>query len=453
MKRHASVSRKILLAVAAVLALDLLLVVAVTVLQTESLSRSLYAQELAENASYPATAAWKAFTVPDTQTELARFVADYESYNPYRIGFVASGTSTDLPWIDGARIAAIRARGGSGVVRVGDRRYEVLVIGVDKATGLTDPSQASGLDLVMGKEIPLLNEQGRRFLLYSAATMLLVALPTLLALYFVLKRTTDPVVAMSRVAERIADGDFSEDVDVRTTDEIGDLGRSINHMTQRLRENEAAREERWATVSHELRTPLATLKANTKGILDGVVRPEESERYLRASLGEIDRLARLVDDLILASSYERGTPLDLAEGDVGTLVEQVAEAMRILAEERGATLVLDVAYPLPARFDALQLRQVFLNLLDNAVRHSPKGGRVFVSAVPRDGRVAVTVRDEGPGLGEGDPERWFEKRRKAPGSPGLGLGLPIARLIVEAHGGTIRGRNAEGGGAEFEVVL
>jgi len=453
MKRHASVSRKILLAVAAVLALDLLLVVAVTVLQTESLSRNLYAQELWENASYPAMTAWKADTVPEPQAELDRFIAEYESYNPYRIGFVDSGASTDLPWIDGARIAAVRTRGGSGVVRVGDRRYEVLVIGVDKAAGISDPTQASDLDLVMGKEIPLLNEQGRRFLLYSAATMLLVAMPTLLALYFVLKRTTDPVVAMSRVAERIADGDFSEDVDVRSTDEVGDLGRSINHMTRRLRENEAAREERWATVSHELRTPLATLKANTRGILDGIVPPEETGRYLRTSLGEIDRLTLLVDDLILSASDERGAPPNLTDSDVGALLEQVAASMRILAEECGATLVLDVAHPLPARIDALQLRQVFLNLLDNAVRHSPKGGRVFVTAAPRDGRVVVTVRDEGPGLGEGDPERWFGKRRKEPGSPGLGLGLPIARRIVEAHGGTVRGRNADGGGAEFEVVL
>jgi signal transduction histidine kinase len=224
-------------------------------------------------------------------------------------------------------------------------------------------------------------------------------------------------------------------------------------MTRRLKENEQAREERWATVSHELRTPLATLKANTRGILDGVVPPQETERYLRSSLGEIDRLTLLVDDLILSAGDERGAPPSLAEADVGALVEQVAASMRILAEERGASFVLDVVRPLTARVDALQLRQVFLNLLDNAVRHSPAGGRVFVTAAPREGRVVVTVRDEGPGLGDGDPERWFGKRRKEPGSPGLGLGLPIARRIVEAHGGTIAGRNAEGGGAEFEVLL
>jgi signal transduction histidine kinase len=451
MMRHPSVSRKIVLAVAAVLLLDLMLVVLVTVLQTESLSRSLYEKELYENAQYPATMAFKVQTMDDAQGELARFVIEYEKSNPYRIGFVPSGKSPDLPWIDGARIAAVRSRGGTGTVGVGDHRYDVLVYDVNKAVGMQEATVA--LDLVIGKEIPLVNEQARQILLYSALTMLLVSLPTILVLYFVLKRTTDPVVAMSRIAERIADGDFSESVEVRSKDEIGDLGRSINHMTRRLKENEKAREERWAAISHELRTPLATLKANTRGILDGVVPPRETERYLRTSLGEIDRLTLLVDDLIYASSFERGTPLNLADGDVGELVEQVASSMRILAEDRSVSFVLDVARPLTARIDALQLRQVFLNLLDNAVRHSPKGGRVFVTAAQRDGRVVVTIQDEGPGLGEGDPERWFEKRRKEPGSPGLGLGLPIARLIVEAHGGTIAGRNVADGGAVFEVVL
>ncbi len=448
---RASISRRIVLAVAGVLLADLLLVLAATVLQTESLSRALYGKELLQNASYPAQMASKAESMPDPAVEMARFVADYEASNPYRIGYVPEGKSPDLPWIDGARIEAVRRQGGAGIVRVGDIRYYVLVASSEKLSGIH--MATAPLDLVIGKRIPLVNDQAQPVLLYASLTMLLVGLPTVLVLYFVLRRMTDPVVAMSRVAERIADGDFSESVATAARDEIGDLGRSIDHMTRRLKEMEEAREERWAILSHELRTPLAILKANAKGILDGVVPPEEAARYLQASLGEIDRLTLLVEGLVLASSMERGAPAQPTDGDLGVAAVQAVDAMRRIAEDRGVSFALDVARPLYARFDAAQVRQVLLNLLDNAVRHSPPGGRVHVSAQPRDGRVSLVVRDEGPGLGDGDPERWFEAGRKESGSPGLGLGLTLARRIVEAHGGTLRGRTADASGAEFEILL
>jgi signal transduction histidine kinase len=207
-------------------------------------------------------------------------------------------------------------------------------------------------------------------------------------------------------------------------------------------------------VSHELRTQLAELRATLESLVDGVA--PDPDRYLRSMQRDVDALAALVDDLFLLTRLEAGRvelhpePVDLAE-----LADEAVESLAPVASARGVTLRLHAGGPVPARGNATALGRVIRNLLDNALRHAPSGSTVDVT-VRADGPPTVRVVDEGPGFPPGFGERAFERFSRAEPSRaratgGAGLGLAIARGLVEAHGGRIWIEDPPGGRVAFEL--
>jgi len=223
-----------------------------------------------------------------------------------------------------------------------------------------------------------------------------------------------------------------------------------------IRESLRRQREFAADASHELRTPLAVIR----GSVDHLERhPEAPVGSVGSALedirGEADHLTELVDELLLLARADSGAvelerlPLDLADVATGAL-----GGLTRLADEHGVRLELD-ARPVPVTGDPTRLRQLVTILTDNAIRHSPDGGRVAVSVSADRGRAVMTVDDDGPGIAPEDRVHIFERFWRAPDAPagGSGLGLSIAKWIVERHGGEISAQDAPGGGSRFEVSL
>jgi signal transduction histidine kinase len=265
---------------------------------------------------------------------------------------------------------------------------------------------------------------------------------------------TSPLREMTAAASRMATGDYSQRVVATSADEVGALGTAFNTMAADLADADRQRRQLVATVSHELRTPLTAQQALLENLVDGVVRPDDE--VLRTALAQAERLGALVGDLLDLSRVDGGrVPLALASVDVRELVDRaVAEAG---VSRRGTVHVVDVPADLHVIADAARLHQVLANLLDNADRHSPTGGRVTVSA-GEDGRDRwwLLVADEGTGIPPEHAGRIFDRFGSGDDSGGgTGIGLAIASWVCELHGGSIAAVTPPEGehGARLRVVL
>jgi K+-sensing histidine kinase KdpD len=245
---------------------------------------------------------------------------------------------------------------------------------------------------------------------------------------------------------------------------IGHLAEIARRDAERSREREVEIEaERFrnvllSSISHDLRTPLATIIGTASALRDDVaarIGPDKRAALLGSLLDEAERMHRLVGNLLDVSRFSAGR-IAIARDPVA-LDELVAVALARLEQALGERpLALELATDLPlVAGDEVMLEQVLVNLVENAIKHTPPGTALEIGAWADDGRVVVVVRDRGAGLAPGHEARLFEKFERGPGAAhdGIGLGLAICRSIVEAHRGTIEARNAQGGGAEFRVTL
>lgn len=295
-------------------------------------------------------------------------------------------------------------------------------------------------------------------------TVLLVGGPATLALvvlviWLVVGAILRPVEAMRSEAAAISASEPGRRLPVPDTDdELSRLGRTLNEMLGRL-QTALERERRFVDdASHELRTPLANLQAELDLALRRSRTVDELEVALRSASEETERLARLAEDLlVLARATEGRLPTRREDVDVATLVREVVRAFASRAAERGVLLDERADGSTTSRIDPLRLRQALGNLLDNAIRHTPRDGRVTVTLGRRDGAVVLSVTDTGPGFSDAFLAHPFEPfgRDDAPrGRPdGPGLGLAIVRAVAEAHGGSVEARNRAGGGAEVVLRL
>ncbi len=289
----------------------------------------------------------------------------------------------------------------------------------------------------------------------DAGVPLWLGLPATIGVALVVTRwlatgMTTPLLQMTAAARRMAKGDYTAPITTDAQDEVGELARAFATMAGELEQAEEHRRRLVATVAHELRTPLSAQQALLENLVDGITTPDETT--LRAALAQSERLGSLVTDLLdLSPPDGRGIPLSPSRIRVGELVDEaVGEAS---LQSRDIALVADVEpTDLVVTGDRARLAQVTANLLDNAIRHSPTGGTVTLTARTTDEGWALTVADEGPGLSPERAERLFH--RFAPGGDeggGTGLGLAIAAWIASMHGGTIRA--LPGDGAQLQVSL
>jgi len=296
----------------------------------------------------------------------------------------------------------------------------------------------------------------RKYFFLTFFLSLATALGT--ALMFV-RTLMGPISRIRDTAARIARGDLESRVDYDSPDELGDLSATINHMSGELRKLEQARSEFLGNVSHELKTPLTIIKGfvitlqGTPGI------PDDWSHSLEIVDRETDRLTRLVNDMLELTRLRSGrvllrvSPVDLKEL-LGTVVSQ----MEVRAREAGIDLSLQCADGiLPVSADSDRLKEVMLNLIDNAIKYSAAGGRVMVNAGALPGGVEIWVRDNGPGIPEEEIpflfERFFRGTVRGNKIEGTGLGLAIVKEIVEAHGGKISVESTLGEGTRVKVSL
>jgi signal transduction histidine kinase len=276
---------------------------------------------------------------------------------------------------------------------------------------------------------------------------------------FVTRRIVSPVAAMTRASTRIAGGRYDERVPITSADELGQLAAQFNRMAATLEQTEAHRRDLIADVAHELRTPLASIAGYMEGMLDGVIAPEP-ETFHRVHR-ETERLQRLVADLQELSRAEAGRVLlHMRAVRPETLVEAAAARLRPQFDGKGVGLTVELASGLPAvAADPDRIGQVLTNLLGNALQYTPSGGHVTVRAARDNGGVSIAVADTGIGIPAEHLPRVFERfyrvdRSRARASGGSGIGLTIARHLVEAHGGTIRADSpGPGRGSTFTVVV
>jgi signal transduction histidine kinase len=292
---------------------------------------------------------------------------------------------------------------------------------------------------------------------YAMVASLLVAVG--LSLFFS-RRIVSPLQAMANVSQRIAKGHYDERVTVSGSDEIAQLGERFNQMAEKLETTEAMRRRLLGDVSHELRTPLTGIKGYMEGLIDGVL-PANAETFEQVHR-EADRLSRLVDDLQELSRVEAGAfSLDVHPVSLSALVQTTVKRLSPAYESKSVKLHLRLPPDLPQVLaDEDRLVQILTNLLGNALMYTPAAGEVTVTAAPTGGEVQVSVKDTGIGIPtESLPhifDRFYrvDKSRSRSAGGGSGVGLTIAKALVEAHGGKLCAESTgEGQGSTFIFTL
>jgi two-component system, OmpR family, sensor kinase len=297
-----------------------------------------------------------------------------------------------------------------------------------------------------------------RTLLPSLVISALVAVGFALVVAGLLSRTiTRPLRDLRAAVRRLARGDYETRVPVAGPSEVAEMGTAFNEMAAEIQRSRGSEHAFLADISHELRTPLTAIQGFAQAIVDGEARGEAVPHVADIIHREARRLVRMVEGLLQVAKLQAGTQ-PMAEERIPTavLIHGAVAALEVQARDAGVRFEVAAADGLPAlRGDGDRLAQLFLNLLDNAVKHSPRGAAVQVQGEREDGAVIVRVRDAGSGLPEGAQVRLFQRFYRGDNAlrDGAGLGLAIAQAIAQAHGGAISARNVDGGGAEFAVRL
>jgi signal transduction histidine kinase len=279
---------------------------------------------------------------------------------------------------------------------------------------------------------------------------------------------TGRIARLEDAARKIQAGELSERVNVGGTDEIAALGNAFNQMADRLqsaqqkqKELEAMRRDLVAWAGHDLRTPLTSIQVLVEALSDGVVEdPESTRKYLSQAKKQVDILSLLVNDLFQVSQLDAGgLPLNVETASLSDLISDTLESFSGQAEQRQVHLSGFAAPEVdPLSFDVQQMGRVLNNLVSNALRYTSPGGSVFIQAERLPGIVVVTIRDTGEGIAAEDLPHVFERfyrgeKSRSRASGGAGLGLAIAKGIVEAHGGKISVKSIPEAGTDFTFTL
>jgi signal transduction histidine kinase len=289
-------------------------------------------------------------------------------------------------------------------------------------------------------------------ILASAATALAIS-------WLIARRLATPIQEAAIAASALADGRLDTRLeDPRMGSELATLTASINQLGQRLEATETTRHELTADLAHQLRTPIASLEATVEAIAEGILPVDD--QTLETLTGQSARLRRLVADLeVVSRAQERQLLLSTRPVPAAELVDTAVAASRERFRAAQVSLTRSVAADTPDLLvDPDRINEVFTSLLDNALRHTPAGGAVTIEASadpdPRHPGTIIEVCDTGTGFPPEDAEKLFRRFQKAPSSTGSGLGLTIARAIVEAHHGTLTADSGGlGTGARFTIAM
>lgn len=297
--------------------------------------------------------------------------------------------------------------------------------------------------------------------LITMSTVVALIIASVFSLLFA-GQITKPVMKMEKVTKSLCEGDYTAKTNIERNDEIGNMARSIDSLAERLELNENERKnleqmrmDFFANVSHELRTPITVVRAYIESLVDGVITDEKKvKQYYERILKETTSMERLVGDLLTLSKMQN--PDFAVEKEPVNLVDVFDEVVRsalAISSEKGIQIKLhreNNVYMMLGDYD--RLRQLFMVVLDNAIKFSPNDSCIYISLVSEKRKLICSIRDEGVGISEEELPSIFEKFYKSKlrqNAKGTGLGLPIAKYITEKHGGKVEVKSTPGKGTEF----
>lgn len=342
-----------------------------------------------------------------------------------------------------------RGPDGSSWIVYGQR---IAASGVERLLLVFAVPEMGGFQFFRNNFLPLLWRAGAAALLLS------------LVLAFIISRSVArPLQELAAAADAVARGDYEHQAPLRGPHDVQRVARSFNSMAERVKRTQQSQRDFLANVSHDLKTPLTAIQGWSQALEDRTADdPQEQQRAAEIIRAEARRMSRMVQKLLMLARIDSGE-LDLQKEwiDVSQLLADVKRNLALRAQKKKIQITQEQALVPPLWGDRDRLMQVFANLLDNALTHTPVGGRVHVKVQP-DGRegLEVTVQDTGPGIAEEELSRVFERfyqveksRARPDEAPGYGLGLAITRELVEAHKGQISVQSVAGEGTRFTVRL
>lgn len=394
----------------------------------------------------------EARTLPET--ELAGELREAGAFLPAGVHFrvATTGWTFEAPgteaWPAPTTTELAAAQGGARTVRTGGRTFRVLAAAMPRGW------------IQVGTPLEPYEAVLRSFTWTFLLATPLVLLAAGAGGYWMSRRALAPVDAITRAAREIGAADLSRRLPLRGSgDELDRLSETLNEMLARLQESFERITRFTADASHELRTPVAVIRASAELARMRRRTPEQYEQLFERIEIQSARLSELLEDLLLLARADAGAHrLELEEADAGAVVREACEEAAPLAAAKG--LALDMA-PLPEarlRCDPAALRRLLLILLDNAVKYTPRGGRIRVRAEAGRGQLRIHVQDTGIGISAEDLPRIFDRfyrasRDRSRGEGGAGLGLAIAQWIARQHHGEIRVASRPGEGSTFTLVL
>lgn len=312
----------------------------------------------------------------------------------------------------------------------------------------------------VGTSMESIEDTLRRFLILLIVAMPIALAVSLAAGWFLAGRALRPVDAITLAAQRIAAGDLSQRLTMPTApDEIGRLAGTFNNMIGRLDTSFRQIRQFTSDASHELRTPLTVMKGETELVLRRPRALEDYQAVLESNLEEIDRMTRIVEELLFLSRADMGeVKMESKPVFLETLVEDIHRQAPLLGQDRNIEVVLGTVMPAVVQGDELRLRELLLNLVENAIKYSHPGGKVEIGLVTNGQEAVLSVTDQGIGIGSEDHTKIFNRFFRTDGArahtkKGTGLGLAICAWIAEFHKGRISVKSGVGQGSTFTVTL
>ena len=315
--------------------------------------------------------------------------------------------------------------------------------------------------LFLHVDMSTVNQSIQKVYLDLLLSALIAVMLAVLVVSYITGRMTKPITDMNNVVRRFYKGDFDARVKAEGSDEVAELGKSFNNMASEINNLEQARRSFVANVSHELRSPLSGMRGFLEAMYDGTIPAEEHRKYLEIVIGENKRMTGMVNDLLDLARMESGqSTLQLEAFDLNELIIRTLLTFEARVNAHNMEVCLNFEEErCMAEADANQIAQVIRNLIDNALKFTPPGGKLTVSTEGDKKLIAVTVRDTGCGMSEEDAAHVFERFYKAEkahtpsDTSGTGLGLAIVKRIIEQHGQSIEAISAPNEGTAFRFTL
>ncbi len=361
----------------------------------------------------------------------------------------------------GAETEALIA-GGTAAVYTDMMKDELDIPVMTITRAITDADGNSIGAMFLHTDMSSINDSMRQVYLDVLLSACVAVLIAFLTVSYTTGRITKPITNMNKTVQRFSKGEFDVRVQVDSSDEVGQLGASFNEMAGEINALEQVRRSFVANVSHELRSPLTSMRGFLEAMQDGTIPPEEYDKYLDIVIGENKRMTSMVNDLLDLARIESGQyVLNLEHFDINELIARTLLTFEARINAKKLDVELDFS---PERSfvsaDPGQIAQVLRNLVDNAIKFTPDGGRLYISTCVKKTVTLVSVKDSGRGIPKEDLPYVFDRFYKAEkahtptDTSGTGLGLSIVQRIIEQHNQTINAESdGTGGGTCFTFTL